>query len=71
MKESAVSQTTKKSELAEESNFDFTVEARDLLQDLKMLMRDVYLATYKSSGKALKLCFNNGQIFVISVTEIK
>ena len=70
MKNGVVANTTKYLESAVESNLDFIVEEHNLVQDLKMLMRDVYVATYTNDESSLKLCFNNGQRFLITVKEI-
>ena len=40
---------------------------QDLLFDLKCLMKEYYTATFTQSGENLKLSFDNGQSFLISV----
>ena len=40
---------------------------QDLLFDLKCLIREYYVATFTESGENLKLSFENGQSFLISV----
>ena len=39
----------------------------DLLFDLKSLIKEYYVATFTESGENLKLSFENGQSFLISV----
>ena len=39
----------------------------DLLIDLKCLIKEYYIATFTESGENLKLSFENGQSFLISV----
>lgn len=43
------------------------VDSGDLLSDLKVLMKDYYIATFVEDGQALKIAFNNGQEFDIIV----
>ena len=40
---------------------------QDLLFDLKCLIKAYYVATFTESGENLKLSFENGQSFLISV----
>lgn len=40
---------------------------QDLLFDLKCLIKEYYVATFTKSGENLKLSFENGQSFLISV----
>lgn len=40
---------------------------QDLLFDLKCLIKEYYVATFTESGENLKLSFENGQSFLISV----
>lgn len=49
------------------SGFNRTVGADELLLDLKCLMKDYYVATFTESGDALKLRFNNGQAFILTI----
>ena len=58
-------------ESAKEANLDYQVEAESILLDLKVLLRDYYAATFTKEGDALKLQFNNGQTFIISIKEIE
>lgn len=48
-----------------EANWKTT--GQDLLFDLKCLMKEYYTATFTQSGENLKLSFDNGQSFLISV----
>ena len=45
---------------------NWTTTEQDLLFDLKCLIKE-YVATFTESGKNLKLSFENGQSFLISV----
>ena len=58
-------------ESAEEANLDYEVEIESLLLDLKVLLRDYYAATFTADGDALKIQFNNGQTFILSVEEVE
>lgn len=42
---------------------------QDLLFDLKCLIKEYYVATFTESGENLKLSFENGQSFLISVNS--
>lgn len=46
---------------------NWTTTEQDLLFDLKSLIKEYYVATFTESGKNLKLSFENGQSFLISV----
>lgn len=54
-----------------EGNFNFKIEAGDLLFDLKVLLKEYYIATFTDDGKSLLINFNNGQKFKLSLEEIK
>ena len=58
-------------ESAEQAEFDYEVEAESILLDLKVLLRDYYAATFTAEGNSLKLQFNNGQTFILSVKEVE
>ena len=47
--------------------FDYRVNASDLLLDLKVLLKEYYIATFTSDGNALLINFNNGQKFKLNV----
>ena len=51
------------------TSFDFTVDAMDLLTDIKVLIKEYYLATFCESGDSLNIKFNNGQTFKLSIVE--
>ncbi len=40
-------------------SFDYRVNASDLLLDLKVLLKEYYIATFTSDGNALLINFNN------------
>ena len=46
---------------------NWTTTEQDLLLYLKCLIKEYYVATFTESGKNLKLSFENGQSFLISV----
>ncbi len=52
-------------------NFNYKVEAEELLLDLKVLLKEYYAATFTVDGKSLKLQFNNGQEFKLILQEEK
>ena len=58
-------------ESAKEANFDYKIEEESILFDLKVLLREYYAATFTAEGDALKLQFNNGQTFILSVKEVE
>ena len=60
-----------KTESAEQANLDYEVESESLLLDLKVLLREYYAATFTVDEKALKIQFNNGQTFILTVKEVE
>ena len=58
-------------EAAEEVGLDYEVDAESLLFDLKVLLREYYAATFTVEEDALKLRFNNGQKFILSIKEVE
>ena len=56
-------------ELAKESGLDFKVEPRDLIEDLKAILKEYYIVTFCGKADALSLKFNNGQKFKIIIKE--
>ena len=46
-------------------------EEKDLLLDIKYLIKEYYVATINSKGNVLNIKFNNGQKFAITIKEIK
>lgn len=55
------------SEAFPESNW--TTDSESILTDVKYLMKQYYFASFTNDGNGLKICFSNGQRFIISVTE--
>ena len=55
----------------ETEGLDIRVDELSMLLDLKVLLKDYYLATFTSDEKGLEIKFNNGQIFTITVREKK
>lgn len=45
------------------------VEAIDLLMDLKVLIKEYYLATLCENGNSVEIAFNNGQKFKLNIVE--
>lgn len=54
-----------------EEKLDYTVDELSILLDLKVLLKDYYAATFSIDGKNLKISFNNGQSFTLTVKETK
>jgi len=46
------------------------IDSKDLLCDLKTIMKDFYVATFRENDNELCLSFNNGQKFIITAKEI-
>lgn len=58
-------------ECAKEVGLTYTVDEESILYDLKFLLSEFYIATFRKNGNGLKLKFNNGQTFVLSAKEVK
>lgn len=54
----------------EEDIPSWEVDAKDLLLDLKVLIKEYYIATLNSQSNSLLLKFTNGQKFSIVVKEL-
>lgn len=52
------------------SEIESKVETFDLMTDIKVLLREYYIATFGESGNSLNIAFNNGQRFSIAVAEV-
>lgn len=48
-----------------------TINAYDLLLDIKALVSEYYIATFSQEKDWLKISFNNGQKFKIEIKEIE
>ena len=46
-------------------------DTKDLINDIKYFMREYYVGFYSEDGERLVIKFNNGQKFMVSVSEIK
>ncbi|MDD4291243.1 MAG: hypothetical protein PHX51_03255 [Clostridia bacterium] len=57
--------------LREMTNTTWRLDERDILLDKKFIMKEYYAATFVEDGTALKISFNNGQSFLISVRQVK
>lgn len=52
-----------------DAEFRCKVTATDLLLDLKVLMKEYYVATFSDDGGTLKIALSNGQKFRLVLTE--
>lgn len=60
-----------KTELANDKFFNYEIDAQKILLDLKVLLRDYYVATFTGEENVLKVTFNNGQTFLLRAEEYK
>ncbi|MDD4291844.1 MAG: hypothetical protein PHX51_06410 [Clostridia bacterium] len=58
-------------EIAKDVDLWNTVEAEDLIKDIKALIKEYYTATLTEECNALIIKFNNGQIFKLTLAEEK
>lgn len=58
-------------ELNEISESNWFITSKDLLMDLKLLIKEYYAASFTEEDNFLKLSFVNGQTFLISLQEEK
>ena len=70
VKEQRYHELVTETESAQETGLAYKVDAESILLDLKVLLRDYYAATFTKDENALKLQFNNGQIFVLKAKEV-
>ena len=61
----------KETECASETQFDFFVDEREMLSDIKAILAEYYVATFTSDENALTVGFNNGQKFLVCVKAIR
>ena len=47
------------------------IEARDLLQEIKLAIKDLFVAKMHQSGDEVSLTFSNGQRFILTLWEEK
>lgn len=52
-----------------DAEFQCKVTANDLLLDLKVLMKEYYVATFSEDSGSLKIALNNGQKFHLILLE--
>lgn len=52
-----------------DAEFQCKVTANDLLLDLKVLMKEYYVATFSEDNGSLKIALNNGQKFRLILLE--
>lgn len=58
-------------ELNEISESNWFITSKDLLMELKLLIKDYYAASFTEEDNFLKLSFVNGQTFLVSLQEEK
>ncbi len=58
-------------ELNEISESNWFITSKDLLMDLKLLIKEYYAASFTEEDNFLKLSFVNGQTFLVSLQEEK
>lgn len=58
-------------ELNEISESNWFITSKDLLMDLKLLIKEYYAVSFTEEDNFLKLSFVNGQTFLISLQEEK
>lgn len=63
-------QSTLDLESVKEANIKQFISSNDILIDLKIILKNYYVATFNEEGNALKITFNNGQSFIINVTQV-
>ena len=61
----------KEIDCAKDRQFDFFVDEREMLSDLKAIMAEYYVATFTLDESALTVGFSNGQKFRISVKTLR
>jgi len=49
---------------------EYTVTPEDILLDVEILLKDLYLGTVQKEGKELKIAFSNGENFVIQAKKV-
>ena len=69
MKEQKRNLMLKELDEAKQIELDYKIDVHDLLIDLKILMKDYYVATFTETGNELIVAFNNGQKFKITMSE--
>lgn len=52
-----------------DAEFQCKVTTNDLLLDLKVLMKEYYIATFSEDNGSLKIALNNGQKFRLILLE--
>ncbi len=56
-------------ELENSNKLNYSVDAHSLLIDIKILLKEYYLATFNEEGNRLIIKFNNGQKFKLTLTD--
>ena len=47
------------------------IEAKDLLQEIKLAVKDLFVAKLHQTGDEVSLTFSNGQRFILTLWEEK
>lgn len=58
-------------DLENENNLNYVIDINSLLTDIKVLLKEYYVATFSEDGNNLVLKFNNGQKFKLTLFEEK
>lgn len=61
---------SKNRNILEAANINWKVDSDSLLFDLKFIMKEYYIGTFSENGESLRIKFNNGQIFEVTINEI-
>lgn len=57
-------------ELESLNGFDYKIDVKSFLLDVKVLLREYYAGTFTEQADALTVRFNNGQSFILSAKEV-
>lgn len=52
-----------------ENEISYCIDINSLLTDIKVLLKEYYLATFNEDGNQLLLKFSNGQKFKLTLSE--
>lgn len=58
-------------DLENENKLNYVIDINSLLTDIKVLLKEYYVATFSEDGNNLVLKFNNGQKFKLTLFEEK
>lgn len=54
-----------------ETDLIFSLNEKDLLFDIKALIKEYYCGTFTLDEQSLKMQFTNGQVFLLTITKQK